>query len=112
MTTDVDEARALHEAAARSVEAGKIFIVNNSANWRPNAIKAFDLVAGGAIGEVEHVTCFFASPLMSIFDDPTLTGWNEPSGNMVGNGFGWGQQSHLLAWVYKVRYHATFETAR
>lgn len=37
-----------------------------------------------------------------IFDDPACVDWNEPSGNMVGNGFTWGQATHMLAWVYQV----------
>ena len=37
---------------------------------------------------------------MKIFDDPANVGWNATSGpDMLGNGFGWGQQSHLLAWI-------------
>ena len=37
---------------------------------------------------------------MWIFDDPANVGWNATSGpDMLGNGFGWGQQSHLLAWI-------------
>ena len=50
------------------------------------------------------VSAFFASPLSWIFYDPANTGWNEPddSGEMLGNGFAWGQSSHLLAWIYHV----------
>ena len=54
------------------------------------------------IGTVRMVTAMFASPLMWIFDDPSNKGWNEPSHGMVGNGFGWGQSSHLLGWVFHV----------
>ena len=44
------------------------------------------------------------SPLLFLFDDPRNDGWVKPSGTMVqadgsGNGFGWGQLSHLLGWV-------------
>jgi hypothetical protein len=28
--------------------------------------------------------------------------WNEPSGSMLGNGFGWGQMAHPLAWLFRV----------
>ena len=47
------------------------------------------------------------SPLLSLFDDPRNTGWVKPSGTMTqsdgsGNGFGWGQLSHLLGWVLYV----------
>lgn len=53
---------------------------------------------------MRHVSASFASPLSWIFDDPRNTGWNEPddSGEMIGNGFAWGQSSHLLAWIYHV----------
>ena len=44
------------------------------------------------------------SPLMGLFDDAANTSWVQPTGTMVqpdgsGNGFGWGQLSHLLGWV-------------
>mmetsp|Transcript_17190 Transcript_17190/g.21089 ORF Transcript_17190/g.21089 Transcript_17190/m.21089 type:complete len:236 (-) Transcript_17190:42-749(-) len=37
-----------------------------------------------------------------IFDDPENVGWNEPSGDMIGNGFAWGQSSHLFAFLYRI----------
>lgn len=78
------------------------FIINHSANFRSEAIKARELVESGAIGEVQHISAFFASPLFDLFDNPENTGWTQPSGDMRGNGFGWGQQAHLLGWIFHV----------
>mmetsp|Transcript_27424 Transcript_27424/g.58930 ORF Transcript_27424/g.58930 Transcript_27424/m.58930 type:complete len:375 (+) Transcript_27424:678-1802(+) len=80
------------------------FLINHSANYRPQARAARALIQSGKIGTIRHVSAFFASPLSWIFDDPSNTGWNEPddSGEMLGNGFAWGQSSHLLAWIYHV----------
>jgi len=78
------------------------FLVNHSANYREQANVARELVDSGAVGAVRHVTCFMASPLSFIFDDLENTGWNEPDANMLGNGFSWGQCSHLLAWIFHV----------
>jgi predicted dehydrogenase len=99
MTTDCGEARQL-EALAR--KSGLAFMVNNTANWRAQAKAATEWVADGSIGKVEHVSCVMHSPLLWLFDDPANTGWTQPSGTMVGNGFGYGQLSHLLAWVVRV----------
>ena len=119
MTTDVDEARELHDLLADRRRAGGgggtdgrtttigggvgCFLVNHSANYRPQAREARSIIETGKIGTVRHVTAFLASPLSWIFDDPCNRGWNEPdarSSNMIGNGFAWGQSSHVLAWVY------------
>ena len=48
MTTNVADARVLHEAASK--RPATIFMVNNSANWRPSSMKAFELVAAGELG--------------------------------------------------------------
>ncbi|KAL3811368.1 hypothetical protein ACHAXA_011332 [Cyclostephanos tholiformis] len=114
MTTDVDEARKLHELLMDRRRAGggsdKIigggmgcFLVNHSANYRPQARAARKIIESGRIGTIRHVTAFLASPLSWIFDDPSNKGWNEPDSRslgMIGNGFAWGQSSHILAWVY------------
>jgi len=106
MTVDVAEARLLAaEAAARAPQ--QAFMVNNTANFRDKAFDARRLVAGGELGDIHHVMCYMYSPLMFLFDDAANTGWVKPSGTMVqpdgsGNGFGWGQLSHLLGWVLMV----------
>ena len=76
-------------------------------NFRPQCLEARRLVADGKLGEVHHVLCVMYSPLLGLFDDPSNTTWVQPSGTMVqpdgsGNGFGWGQVSHVLAWVLHV----------
>mmetsp|Transcript_21727 Transcript_21727/g.45641 ORF Transcript_21727/g.45641 Transcript_21727/m.45641 type:complete len:402 (-) Transcript_21727:165-1370(-) len=83
------------------------FLINHSANYRPQAKAAHSLIRSGKLGTIRHVSAFFASPLSWILDDPSNTGWNQippddEEGEMVGNGFAWGQSSHLLAWIYHV----------
>jgi len=101
MTVDVAEAQVL---AAHATAAGVAFMVNNTANFRPQYFEARKLIRSGELGTVHHILCVMYSPLMFLFDDPRNTGWVKPSGTMVqkdgsGNGFGWGQASHVLAWV-------------
>jgi predicted dehydrogenase len=105
MTTNVHQAKKLHMAAAAAAAAttDTLFMVNHSANFIPQTKMARQLVERGAIGEIQHITAFMASPLSWIFEDPKNLGWNEPTpGIMIGNGFAWGQASHLLAWIYHV----------
>jgi predicted dehydrogenase len=103
MCTDPDEAWELSSIAK---DSGLLFMVNNTANWRDNTRRATEIVQRGidnaGVGEVEHVNCYMGSPLLWLFDDPSNIGWTKPSGTMTGNGFGWGQLSHTLAWVYQV----------
>lgn len=99
MTTDPLEAFELTKAAA---SYDKAFMVNNSANFRAQAKRAYDLVRGGQIGEVKHVSCAMFSPLAWLFHNPENVGWVKPTGKMEGNGFAWGQLSHTFAWVYLV----------
>jgi len=42
------------------------------------------------------------SPLKFLFENPENKDWNEPTGTMLGNGFAWGQSSHILAWIFFV----------
>merc|ERR1712166_395227 len=102
MTTDVEQAKQLVAAAERHVAAGRFFAVNNTANWREAAIKAKRAVAADELGEIEHVACRMHSPLLWLFDDSANEGWTLPTGQMAGNGFAWGQLSHLLAWVFHI----------
>eukprot|EP00930_Biecheleria_cincta_P075569 TRINITY_DN62742_c0_g1_i1.p1 TRINITY_DN62742_c0_g1~~TRINITY_DN62742_c0_g1_i1.p1 ORF type:complete len:394 (+),score=45.64 TRINITY_DN62742_c0_g1_i1:67-1248(+) len=99
MTTDSKEAKELLDAVTRT---GKLFMVNNTANWRPQTQKAHEWVATGRIGVVQHVSCYMGNSLLWLFEDPANAGWCFPTGTMVGNGFAWGQLSHTLAWVLKV----------
>jgi predicted dehydrogenase len=99
MTVDIDEAKDLLRLANKSK---KCFMVNNTANWRAQTLKAQQMVADGDIGAIRHATVLFHTPLAWVFDDPANVGWNEPTGAMLGNGFGWGQLAHPLAWLYMV----------
>ena len=102
MTVDVPEARALAAAADRALREAKLsFMVNNTANYRSKCHDARRLVASGELGEVNHVLAVMYSPLMFLFDDPANDGWVKATGSMrqsdgSGNGFGYGQLSHLL----------------
>jgi len=106
MTVDVAEA---HDLAAKATAASPelVFMVNNTANYREQFFEARKLVEDGELGEINHALCVMYSPLMFLFDDPANEGWVKPTGTMVqsdgsGNGFGWGQSSHALAWVLAV----------
>lgn len=99
MTTVVSDARELYEAVKRYPHS---FLVNHTANYRPQAKQAREILQTGQIGRVRHVSAFFASPLKSIFEDENRKEWNEPSEGMLGNGFTYGQMTHLVAWVFHV----------
>lgn len=102
MTTSVVEARGLASAAEAHMDAGRFFAINNTANWREGCRVAAAAVAAGRIGHVEHVSAHMHSPLLWLFDDACNAGWTQATDGMSGNGFAWGQLSHLLAWVFHV----------
>ena len=102
MTTDVEEARRLVARADEHAAVNRVFMINHTANWRPATQQAAGAVAAGRIGRVTHVAATMHSPLMWLFDDPANAGWVQPTGRMSGNGFGWGQLSHLFAWIFGV----------
>ena len=102
MTTSVAEARELVTAVQAHKEAGRFFAINNTANWRVGCRAAAAAVGGGRIGRVEHVSVHMHSPLLWLFDDPRNLGWTQATDGMSGNGFAWGQLSHLLAWIFHV----------
>ena len=97
MTVDIGEAQDLVALAEASDRA---FMVNNTANWREKTRRAMEMVP--EIGTIRHASVLFHTPLAWVFDDASNVGWNEPSGNMLGNGFGWGQLAHPLAWLFMV----------
>eukprot|EP01043_Picozoa_sp_COSAG02_P030048 COSAG02_NODE_1900_length_10458_cov_4.285838_4_plen_394_part_00 len=99
MTVDIDEAKDL---VAKAAATDKVFMVNNTANWREKTRQAQTIVASGDIGEIRHASVLFHAPLSWVFNDPGNKGWNEPSGTMTGNGFGWGQLAHPFAWLFMV----------
>lgn len=98
MTADTTEARMLLDLArSRPTQA---FLLNNTANWQPGTVAAYEAVAAGKLGAIRHVNAVFAAPLEWLFGGDTW--WAKPQGSMVGNGFGWGQLSHTFAWIFKV----------
>jgi predicted dehydrogenase len=104
MTVCLQQAMQLAASVNQYRQAGGrgAFIINHSANYRDQAVVAARMVQSGRIGVVRHVTAFMASPLSWIFEDEKNIGWNQPDNTMLGNGFAWGQSSHLLAWIYHV----------
>ena len=100
MTADIDDARSLLSLAMERPTQG--FLLNNTANWQPGSIAAYEAVSSGKIGEVRLVNCVFAAPLGWLFEGDDHSSWTQKSGSMKGNGFGWGQFSHTFAWVFKV----------
>ncbi|CAB9508441.1 Oxidoreductase family, NAD-binding Rossmann fold [Seminavis robusta] len=114
MTTDVEEAQKLHDLVHSYWRTCSItnnnnnnnvpyFQLNHSANFRQQAKVARDLIQNQAkIGTIRHINASMASPLSWLFGHPKNITWNTPTGNMLGNGFAWGQSSHLLAWIYHV----------
>jgi len=104
MTTDPEEALGLAAAAAAAErDRGLAFLINNTANYRAQSRAAAALVRERRrVGRVQHVQCCMHSALLWLFDDPSNEGWTRSTGRMSGNGFGWGQLSHLLAFVFHV----------
>jgi predicted dehydrogenase len=114
MTTNVEEAQKLHDLVhsywrACSIttrdkkDAGAYVQLNHSANFRKQAQLAQDMILNQhAIGSIRHINASMASPLSWLFNNPKNTTWNSPTEGMLGNGFAWGQASHLLAWIYYV----------
>lgn len=91
MSTDIQHAIDLynliqHQQAGAASDKCGAFWINHSANFRTQTKLARETIASGRIGRIRHVTAFFASPLMWIFDDPGNRGWNEPTEGMIGNG--------------------------
>ena len=103
MTTDIQEAHQLWELVQQQQQHSlgdhsKHVFVNHTANYRRQTLVARESVQE-AVGRIRHVSITMASALTWLFDDVNQTGWTQPSGNMLGNGFGWGQLSHPLAWI-------------
>ena len=69
------EAQALVEAARAG---GKIFMVNNTANFRDQAKSALELVK--TIGEVQHVQCHMGCAMGGMFDSAERATWTAPVG--------------------------------
>ena len=92
-TTDIEDAINLFNLVEAEADGDSQFWINHSANYRAQTTIARNTISSSRLGKIRHVTAYFASPLKWIFLDPGNDGWNKPTGNMIGNGFGWGQSS-------------------
>ena len=100
MVTNVDHG---YELIKLAKEKNVLFWVNNTANFRPQSIKAFNAVKSGDLGNIEHVQCHMAGALRGLMSGElgrqSASTWAQPDRS---GGYGWGQLCHLLAWVFKV----------
>jgi predicted dehydrogenase len=107
MTTDVHEAYQLAELVKQKqselngsdeISNQKQVFLNHTANYRSQTMAAREAVLE-SVGRIQSVSITMAAALKWLFDDPAQTTWTQLSGNMIGNGFGWGQSAHPLAWI-------------
>lgn len=108
MATSAADGWAIAEAAEK---AGRQVLVPCGFNFAPHSIRAAELVADGRIGTVRHAVCqmgsalddlFAGEPMLETADHlfrPPASTWADP--NRAG-GYGWGQMSHSLAWLFFV----------
>lgn len=101
MTTLLPDAFKMRDMVENDKSPAK-FLLNHTANYRDQAKIAREAIESGRIGKVKHIKAMFAAPLKSVFEDPENKGWTEPSEGMDGNGFGWGQSTHLFAFLFHV----------
>lgn len=104
MTTDVKQAISLHNEVLDSSSLLGSFILNHSANYRIQTRKAREIIASSIIGKIKYINASFNVPLKWLFDDPKNKGWVYPQegSEMKGNGYAWGQSTHIFAWIYHV----------
>jgi predicted dehydrogenase len=108
MATSSVDARAIVREASK---AGKQVLIPCGWNFRDYTDKASEMVANGSIGKVRHIVCQMASALADLFAGepmiettdhlfrPPASTWANPR---QAGGYGWGQMSHSLAWIYRV----------
>jgi predicted dehydrogenase len=108
MATSSVDARAIVREASK---AGKQVLIPCGWNFRGYTDKATEIMANGRIGEVRHIVCQMASALGDLFAGepmietsdhlfrPPASTWADPG---QAGGYGWGQMSHSLAWIYRV----------
>ena len=117
MTCSVDEALALRAMSISYPEGA--FVVNHTANYRPQTFVAKEVISSGHLGRIRHITATMNGGLMWLFDDKKNESWtsktpwqtgqegstSDSEDNktpMNGNGYAWGQMAHILAWIYAV----------
>jgi predicted dehydrogenase len=108
MTLKAVEARQLASLAASK---NLHFLIPYGWNYTSLAAAARDFVAGGRVGEIEHVNCFMGSALRDLFsgEDPSFSKedavkpdprtWSDPAG---GGGFAHGQLTHALGLLFYI----------
>jgi predicted dehydrogenase len=108
MATSSVDARAIVREASK---AGRQVLVPCGWNFRDYTDKATEIVANGRIGKIRHIVCQMASALGDLFAGepmiettdhlfrPPPSTWADPR---QAGGYGWGQMSHSLAWIYRV----------
>ncbi len=100
-----------HAVVAAAQAANREVLIPCGWNFRDYTAKAAQWVREGRIGQVEHVVAQMASALEDLFAGepmietaehmyrPPPSTWADPE---KAGGYGWGQMSHLLAWVFHV----------
>lgn len=108
MVTTVADARAVVAAAKK---ASRQVMVPCGWNFKDYTDIGARMITEGRIGEVRHVVCQMASALTDLFAGepmsdtathlirPAASTWADPQRS---GGYGWGQMSHSLAWIYRV----------
>lgn len=116
MTTSFDEALEMYKMSMKYPEGA--FIINHTASYRKQTFHAKKIISS-QLGKIRHITATMNGGLMWLFDDKknyswvsktpwrkgveeSATGDNANKMPMNGNGYGWGQLSHILAWIYTV----------
>jgi len=97
--------------AAAGSKAGKQVLVPCAMNFADYTIRAAEMVREGRIGAVRHAVCQMGSALADLFAGepmletaghlfrPPASTWADPE---KAGGYGWGQMSHSLAWLFYV----------
>ena len=108
LATSAADAR---DIVARARAAGREVIVPYGWNFKPWTARARELVAGGALGRIEHVALHMASPLEDLFAGapmretadhmfrPPPATWADPA---RAGGYGWGQLVHALGLLFRI----------
>ncbi|MBO6639352.1 MAG: Gfo/Idh/MocA family oxidoreductase [Roseitalea sp.] len=108
MATSASDGRAI---AAAAQKAAKQVLVPCGMNFTPFTIAAARMVRDGRIGTVRHAVCQMGSALDDLFAGepmletkdhlfrPPASTWADPK---KAGGYGWGQMSHALAWLFYV----------
>ena len=96
-------------AAARA--AGREVMMPTGMNFTTFTARAADWIRSGRIGAVRHAVCQMGSALYDLFAGkpmleteghmfrPPASTWADP---FKAGGYGWGQMSHVLAWLVHV----------